>query len=454
MYYALNPGYMMCGYRGMPYLLYHRDVGVFSAVSKADAELLMQCDGTTDMPPAAALERLRGCGVLISAPAPLSIDDAQRYTYYDNRFFRTATWAVTAGCNLNCRHCFVAKDANRAADRFSLEEARKLIGEMKVCGIREVHLTGGEPLVHPDIEEIIAELVRQDLKLARIVTNGLLIDDAFLRRLRKLDQDPLFMISFDGLGTHEWLRDAKGIEQKTLDQIDRVQAAGFDVAIQMCLYRGNLDTVWDTIKYFERRGITHLRLIRTSEAPRWLERYGDQTLTPEAYCAFGLDLAEKYTEQRGSLTLCIWQLLWYSRRGERVLITPFHNTKKGSPRWTACQDAHDNFFIGATGEIAPCMPLSGTLLMQNISLGNVKKTPLQSLLSDSKLTEWTFLTLEDLYRVNAKCRDCPYRNACRGGCRALAYGMTGDWRGSDPLRCAYFYGGFYDRVNALVDRYA
>ena len=192
LYYALNPDCMMCGYRGMPYLLYHRRVGTFSAISKADAELLMRCDGAADMPPSPALERLCACRILNSAPEPLSIDDAQRYVYYDNRFFRTATWAVTAGCNLNCRHCFVAKDANRAADRFSLEEARKLIGEMKACGIREVHLTGGEPLTHPEIDEIIAELSRQDLKIARMVTNGLLIDDAFLRRLRTLGQDPLF----------------------------------------------------------------------------------------------------------------------------------------------------------------------------------------------------------------------------------------------------------------------
>lgn len=453
LYYALNPDYALCGYRGAPYLLYHRRVGTFSAVSKADAELLMGCDGAVDLQTSPALERLCACRILKTAPEPLTVDDAQRYAYYDNRFFRTATWAITAGCNLNCRHCFVAKDANRTADRFSLEEARKLIGEMKACGIREVHLTGGEPLVHPEIDEIIAELSRNDLKIARMVTNGLLVDDAFLRRLKALGQDPLFTVSFDGLGTHEWLRNAKGIERKTLDQIDRIRDAGFDVSVQMSLYRGNVDVVWDTIKYFETRGVLHMRFMRTSEAPRWLERYEDQTLTPDEYCAFGLDLIEKYAEQQGPLTLCMWQLLWYHCRGGRVSISPMHHAGESSDGWTACQDAHDNFFIGATGEVAPCMPVSGTLLMRGVSLGNVKETPLQTLLSDSKLTEWTLLTLKDLYRANAKCRECPYRDACCGGCRALAYGLTGDLYGSDPLRCAYFYGGYYDRVNALVRRY-
>lgn len=278
------------------------------------------------MPPSAALERLRVCRVLDSASNPLSIADAQRYTCYDNHFFHTATWAVTADCNLNCRHCFVAKDQGHAADRFSLEEARALIGEMKACGIREVHLTGGEPLTHPDIDAIIAELTRQELKIARIVTNGLLISAAFLERLRALNQDPLFTISFDGLGTHDWLRNAPGIERKTLEQIDRVRAAGFDVSVQMCLHRGNLGVVRDTIRYFETRGITHIRLIRTSEAPRW---------------------AQRYAKRRGPLRLNIWQLLWYYADGDRVRIVPTHNTGACDGRWTVCRDARDNFSTSA-----------------------------------------------------------------------------------------------------------
>lgn len=454
MYYALNPDYRICGYRGLPYLLYHRAVDSFSILSKEDADLIGTCDGSTDMPLTDSIKRLCSLKILKSSPEPIPVTDDQRYVYYDNRYFHTVTWAVTSACNLNCRHCFAAKDANRSADRFTMEEAKKLIGEMKACGVHEVDLTGGEPLMHPELDKIIEELSRSDIKIGRIVTNGLLVTDTFLKRLKELKVDPLFTVSFDGLGTHDWLRNAEGIEQKTLDQIDRIVGAGFDVSVQMCLYRGNTDRIWDTLKYFETRGIREMRFMRASEAPRWAEHYLNQTLTFEEYFDVGLNLTERYAAEGGTLGFWLWRLLQYRPCGGRIGIVPTHNTGKCSGKWTACQDAHKNFFIGAAGEAAPCMPVSGFLMMQGVSMGNVKKEPLQKLLSESGLTDWTLLKLEDIYRVNEKCRECQYRDACCGGCRALAYGLTGDLCGNDPMRCTYFFGGFYDRLNGLVKQYS
>ena len=164
-------------------------------------------------------------------------------------------------------------------------------------------------------------------------------------------------------------------------------------------------------------------------------------------------MTERYAAEGGTLNFRVWRMLQYTYQEGHILIRPMHNTGPCSGKWTACQDAHDNFFIGASGEAAPCMPVSGFLMMKGISMGNVKKDPLQKILSESKLTDWTLLKLEDIYRVNAKCRECPYRDACCGGCRALAYGLSGDLCGTDPMRCAYFFGGFSDRLNELVKKF-
>lgn len=451
MYYALDPRYRLCGYRDVPNLLYHTRVREFTGISARDMEILKNCSGTEDRQPDADLERLCALRVLRRSPVPIPDSGEQKYTFYDNRYFRSVEWAITAGCNLNCRHCFVARDEGRNTERFSLEQARETVRQLAACGVREVHLTGGEPLTHPDLTGILKLISDAGLTLVRIVTNGLLIEEALFDTLRELGQDPEFTVSFDGLGRHEWLRNATGIEQKTLDRIRSVKEAGFDVSVQMCLHRGNVDSVWDTVRYFEALGIAHMRLMRASEAPRW-EKYTDMTLTPEEYFDFSYDFIRRYIQADGKMPVCIWQFLWFYPGPSATAIRSVARESLNR-NGTVCSDARENFFIGASGEISQCIPVSGALLARGVSMGNVKKEPLQKLLSDSPLTRLTLKPLSRFFEENGKCGSCRYRDVCGGGCRALAYGLTGDFNGHDPMRCVYFFGGYYDKINALREEY-
>ncbi len=109
------------------------------------------------------------------------------------REIRSLRVSVTDKCNFRCRYCMPAEGLEwlRKDEILTFEEIRRLVGAMAAMGVREVRLTGGEPLVRRDLPVLVEMLSQlpgvEDLSLT---TNGVLLDrlarplvDAGLRRI-------------------------------------------------------------------------------------------------------------------------------------------------------------------------------------------------------------------------------------------------------------------------------
>ena len=80
--------------------------------------------------------------------------------------------------------------------------------------------------------------------------------------------------------------------------------------------------------------------------------------------------------------------------------------------------------------------------------------PLSEILSDSHYRDVCLAKMGECIAHNEACRGCPYRLACGAGCRACACGETGtDYLGIDEDTCRFFKGGWYERAQALIERY-
>jgi len=115
-----------------------------------------------------------------------------RYKLFGTRTPVIVSISVTSRCNLKCVYCYSEEDNRRAAD-VPRQELFGIIDEFYALGTRVILLQGGEPLLHPDIDEIIAYVKSRGMYCA-LTTNSLSLE-AHVAALKKLDQ---VQLSIDG----------------------------------------------------------------------------------------------------------------------------------------------------------------------------------------------------------------------------------------------------------------
>jgi len=153
---------------------------------------------------------------------------------------------LTQGCNLACRHCWLAPKFDPTASNYPvlpLELFETAIHEAKPLGLNTVKLTGGEPLMHPQIITLL-EIVRREQLSLRIETNGLLCTPEIVSEIAK-SPDRLVAVSVDGANAdiHEWVRGVPGCFEKTLQGIRNLVAADTPPQIIMSLMRCNAEHI-------------------------------------------------------------------------------------------------------------------------------------------------------------------------------------------------------------------
>ena len=156
----------------------------------------------------------------------------------------TIFFYLTDRCNLRCRHCWIQpkyQGGERDDPALDLDLFKSIIEQAKPLGLSTVKLTGGEPLLHPQIHEILSFIRAQDLRLI-VETNGILCSEEISRKIATC-KNPYVSVSLDGTSyeTHEWMRGVRGCFDATLEGIRNLVKAGFKPQIIMSVLRRNRD---------------------------------------------------------------------------------------------------------------------------------------------------------------------------------------------------------------------
>ena len=215
MYYKLKRDYMLRGWKLLPTGVINRETRDYNFLLLKKFSVLKLCDGQNEIfddDQRKIIEELISEGFIEEKNNPSPLEDVQKYKFYDNRFVQTAHWSITGKCNCRCRHCYMSAPQHKV-EEFTHEQCLDIIAQMAACGIQTVSLTGGEALIRKDFWEIVDALTAADIKIYKILTNGLLINEKFLAELEKRSLRPQFQISFDGVGCHDWLRGVEGAEK-------------------------------------------------------------------------------------------------------------------------------------------------------------------------------------------------------------------------------------------------
>ncbi len=163
---------------------------------------------------------------------------------------------LTNRCNMACSHCLFSSSP---ADNAALSTARvlEIAGQAHDAGCTLFALTGGEPLVHPGIGEIVGRLLDYPQTHVVMLTNGLAVKP-FLERLRP---DPEFFhlqISLDGLGqTHDTLR-GRGAFEKLSGSLAWLRENGYPYTLSMCVTSANVDEMPDIVDFAADMGASNV----------------------------------------------------------------------------------------------------------------------------------------------------------------------------------------------------
>jgi len=140
----------------------------------------------------------------------------------------------TMRCNLACAGCGRIREYKDILDKMlSVDECLTAVEE---SGAPVVSITGGEPLLHPDIGEVVEGIIAQK-RFVHLCTNGLLLEDS----LNKFKPGPhmSFVLHLDGMAeTHDRFAGREGLFETTIAGMRAAKRVGFQVRINTTIYKG------------------------------------------------------------------------------------------------------------------------------------------------------------------------------------------------------------------------
>jgi len=337
------------------------------------------------------------------------------------------SWNLTYRCNLACEHCYldaggsplVQSEAFADRGELSTDECRKVIDDIASFAPEAlVILTGGEPLLRRDIVPIIRHAHASDLWVV-VGTNGVSITETLAQLLKKEGVRGL-ALSLDALDAdrHDGFRRVKGAWDNTVRGAKILDQVGLPFIVQTTVGAHNRDELKQIADFaFTELGAKVWNLYFLVQTGRG-EFVSD--IAPEEYDGVLAQLSEIQKEYKGRMMVNAKCAPHYIKQlyGEDPA-SPFLKTFSGGAG--GCPAGSHYMGIRPNGDATPCpyLPVFG---------GNLREQKLSEIWRESE----TFTRIRQRPRLGGRCGDCEFNGYC-GGCRARAYGVTGDMMAEDPL---------------------
>ena len=267
-------------------------------------------------------------------------------------------FAVTARCPCNCWHCSFADRSLK--DRLTLDVIKDAIARVQELGAAVIGLTGGEPLLRKDLEDIIAAIDQRSMPL--LFTTGFELTRQRVKDLKAAGLGiPVISLDHYDPAVHDRGRNRPGMHATALRAIDLFQKEGFYVAVSFVPGRDlmdNRDEVFKVIEFFKSLGINDMRLTSPILA-------GKLTAHPERL------LSEKNVRTIYEIQRFCTKTPGYPG----VFAYDYFESKD----FYGCGAGYNYMFIDSQGNVCPC---DFTML----SLGNILERPLSDIWQETGRT--------------------------------------------------------------------
>jgi len=337
------------------------------------------------------------------------------------------SWNLTYRCNLACEHCYLDAGgkprvlSEAFADRGELTTAqcRAVIDQIVDFAPESlVILTGGEPLLRRDILEIVRYAARRELWVV-VGTNGVKVSKNLAEILRAEGVRGL-ALSLDALTPerHDAFRRVRGAWENTVEGARVLGEAGLPFIVQTTVGAHNVAELRAIADFaYERLHAKVWNLYFLVPTGRG-EFVSD--MSPGQYDAVLGDLHAIQTKYAGKMLANAKCAPHYIKTLFDVdPESPFLRTYAGGAG--GCPAGTHYMGIRPNGDVTPCPYLP-------VFAGNLRSTTLTEVWNGSAL----FSKIRERATLGGRCGECEFNPTC-GGCRARAYGVTGDFMAEDPL---------------------
>ena len=339
-------------------------------------------------------------------------------------------WNLIRRCNLTCKHCYSISADHDYAGELSTQEVFGVMEDLKAFRVPVLILSGGEPLLRPDIFDVAARAKAMRFYVG-LSTNGTLIDAPLADRIAAAGFDYVG-ISLDGIGaTHDRFRRLDGAFDRSLAAVRHLRERDVKVGLRytmtalneqdlpalLALMRAeNVDKFYFSHLNYAGRGNIH----RARDARFDATRAALDLLFDTAW----LDVAGGGTREfvtgnndADGVYLLKWATLRLPRWADDV--------RRDLEAWGGNSSGVNVANIDNLGNVHP------DTMWWHHTLGNVRERPFSAIWQDT--SDPLMAGLKQRPRpVGGRCAACAYRAICGGNTRVRAEQVTGDAWAEDP----------------------
>ncbi|MFT4671964.1 MAG: pyrroloquinoline quinone biosynthesis protein E [Pseudohongiellaceae bacterium] len=317
---------------------------------------------------------------------------------------------LTYACPLQCPYCSnpLQLPSSRKKE-LSTEEWLRVMREARKLGAVQLGFSGGEPLVRPDLAELIA--AADDMGFyCNLITSAVGLNAEKISTFKEGGIKHI-QISFQGSDqeTNALFGGTDSFEHK-LAMTKEVIAQGIPLGLNFVLHRQNIHQVTDFLKMAESVGAEFVELANT-QYYAWALHNRDKLLPSSAELEEAEAATNRFREQ-------------HKGRMKVLFVAPDYYEKRPKK----CSNGWGTTFITVTpeGDVLPCQSAK---IIEGLEFPNVREGSLEDIWRHADLftrfrgTEW----------MQEPCASCPEKEIDLGGCRCQAFMLTGDAYATDPI---------------------
>lgn len=339
-------------------------------------------------------------------------------------------WNLIRRCNLTCKHCYSISADKDFAGELSTQEVFQVMRDLKSFGVPVLILSGGEPLLRPDIFEISRKAVDMGFFVG-LSTNGTLIDEHNIDTIASVGYQYVG-ISLDGIGeTHDRFRRKQGAFDASLHALRLCRDHRIKVGIRFTMTRDNAHELSQMLELLEKEDIDRFYFSHLNYAGRGNIHRRDDAV---------------FSATREAMDL-LFDTSWdYVQRGLKKEIVTGNNDADGPYllQWVQRHFPEKAAWIrsrlvewggNATGVNIANIDNLGQVhpdtMWWNHTLGNVRERPFSEIWPD--ISDPLMAGLKQRPRpVKGRCARCRFLDICNGNTRVRAYQLSGDFWAEDP----------------------